>query len=201
VTFGDTVALTARVAAGPAHAQVLILGTRVGGRKVLVKQGAVDAWGLMSVRVAPRATTTYVAKFAGSKTWLASSSDTKQVAVAGRWTAKNVGGYATSGRYRLYHYTTACTGTNPEACPREYFSLAPKPAYERAVFHFQSFYRGRWHGQSYVWKLSRRSNLMVFTWYQTRDIIGVPHRVRVHFVGDTDHSKAFSKWLYWKVTN
>lgn len=128
-----------------------------------------------------------------------SVSPTVQVTVAARWAAKTVGGYASSGGYRLYHYTAACP-SSMNGCPTFLFALAPAHAGTRVSCEVQWYVGGRWRGDRIPFKLDDSSRLKLRHHYSDREVIGVRRRVRVTFGGDGNHIGSTSAWVYWKVT-
>jgi hypothetical protein len=201
ITFGGSAVVKAHLVGGVTNRRVSIYGQPIGGRNVLVKRGTVSARGNLSVPVTPHATTVYTATYAGDSAWTPTTSSGAHLAVAAAWSARHLGGYTTSGRYRLYHYTTSCTSTSSRGCPRQRFSLAPRHPRQQVVLTYQYQWRGRWYGKGYTFTLNRKSQLLVYMYYDDRDTIGIPNRARVTFAGDASHAKATSKWVYWKVTN
>jgi Concanavalin A-like lectin/glucanases superfamily len=201
VTYGREVTLTAHLRGGTTNRTVAIYAEPVGGRRTLLARKVVSAKGNLSVKVTPRATTVYTATYAGEPAWTPSTSKPVKVTVAGRWSARSIGGYATSGGYRLYHWTSRCAKPTFEGCPTEQFTLAPRHAGESVVVTVQYRSGGRWHSSSWTWTLNDKSTIRMWTWYKDRDIIGIPHRFRMTFRGDGSHARAVSSWVYWKVTS
>jgi hypothetical protein len=200
VTYGKEVMLIAHLRGGTTNRTVAVYAEPVGGRRTLLARKVVDARGNLSMKVIPRATTMYTAKYAGEPAWTPSTSPPVKVTVAGRWSARSIGGYATSDGYRLYHWTSRCAKPTFEGCPTEQFTLLPRHAGESVVLTFQYRWRGRWYSRSYTWKLNDKSSIRVWTSYESRDLIGIPHRVRASFASDGSHARATSSWVYWKVT-
>lgn len=202
VTYGKAVTLLAHLQGGTANRTVRILGQAVGGRSVLVAKGEVNAKGNFSVTLRPRATSTYTAVYAGEPAWTSAKSGPVRVSVAGRWAAKAVGGYARDGKYRLYHWSAQCRKPDYKGCPIQYFKLAPSHSGGPVVVTFQFWSGGRWRTDGVGrWELNEDSAIGTFTWYTTRDIVGIPHRTRAVFPGDATHERATSAWTYWKVTS
>ena len=200
VTIGQATQLSAHLKGGTPQSVVAIYGKPVDRRKVLITKGEVGADGILTARVKPKTSTVFTAKFAGETGWKASVSAPVKVSVAGKWTARSIGGYATKGKYRLYHWTTACRFPNFRGCPTEQFKLAPDHSGKKVKVTFQWWNGSRWRGHSYFWKLREHSLIRGFTWYETRTIIGVKHRVSATFLGDDTHARATSPWIYWKIT-
>ncbi len=141
--YGQSEILTVTMPTGPPHAEVSVYGQTAGtSKKKLVKRGRVNGSGIMKVRVSPHATTTYTANFKPTTAWTAASSPGKKVEVRAEWQAKSIGGYATAGRYHLYHFTTTCHSPHYEGCPWEQFTLSPGHPQEKCLFTFQYFFRG-----------------------------------------------------------
>jgi hypothetical protein len=200
VKFGKNVRLTVQVMAGPARSDVLIFRQRAGGPRALVKRGAVNATGILSMVVTPGSTTSYFATYAGDATWGAAESQHVTVSVKGVWRAKALHGYATAGRYRLYHYTTACANSAPDRCPLQSFQLLPVHPQFACVFTFQYYHGGRWLTESHTWTLDAHSQLYTYTAYTSRKVIGIRYRARATFPGDGSAGRASSVWVYWMVT-
>ncbi len=201
VTYGRSTVLNASLTSASTNRTVSVFAQPVGGKKVLLTKDEVNAAGSLDIRVTPRATTTYTASYTGGDGWSAASSKPVKVAVAGRWAARSLGGYDTVGRYRLYHYRTSCRPPEYNGCPTERFTLAPGHPRERVTMTFQYWAKGRWSTYStHRWLLSKRSVMTVFTWYDSRGIIGTRIRVGATFNGDGSHASAASPWVYWRVT-
>jgi len=200
ITYGKAVQLSAHLEGGTAQSKVAVYGKPVDRRKVLIAKGEVGADGTLTTRVTPKAITVFTAKYAGETGWKASVSQAVTVSVAGRWKARSIGGYDTKGKYRLYHWTTACRPPDYRGCPSELYKLAPDHSGKKVKVTFQWWSGSRWKSDTYYWRLREHSLIRVFTWYETRDIIGVKHRVKATFFGDATHTAATSQWVYWKVT-
>jgi len=202
VTYGRSVLLKADLTSSSANRTVAIYGQPVGGRKALLKKGVVDSAGTLSVRLRPRSTTTYSAAYTGGDGWSAASAKGVRVTVVGRWSARSVGGYATQGNYRLYHWTKACRAPDYRGCPSRVFRLAPDHGGAKVRMTFQYWKGSHWTTfYSPLWRLTKDSLIRSFNYYDTRDVIGHKFRVLATFGGDANHASATSAWVYWKVTN
>lgn len=203
VTFGHAATLTAHLKSGSKNHTVSVYAQPVGGQKVLVAKGVTSAAGNLLVKVSPRRNTTYTATYAGGSTWTAATSKPVTVSVAALWSTRSVGGYATSGGYRLYHWTKTCRPPAYKGCPTQRFALTPAHPGANAVFRFQYRWKDHWYnnGISETWALNSKSVLFTFTWYERRGIIGVPQRIKATFTGDVSHARAVSHWVYWRITN
>ena len=105
----------------------------------------------------------------------------------------------TSGRYRLYRYTSRCPGAH-RGCPVFAVKLTPNHAGSPVFVTLQLHYRGSWHTASTTkFKLNAKSKAAIVFVYRDRGIIGIPTRVRVEFDGDADHLGRTSSWSYFKV--
>lgn len=200
LTYGQGARLTANLEGGTPQSLVAVYGRPVDQRKVLVTKGEVGADGILTFRIEPKAITVYSAIYVGEPGWEASASAPVKVSVAGKWTARNIGGYATKGKYRLYHWTRACRPPNFRGCPTEQFKLTPDHSGVKVKVTFQWWNGARWRGDSYLWKLRKHSLIRVFSWYETRDVVGGKHRVSATFLGDANHAGSTSHWVYWRVT-
>ncbi|MFC5178572.1 DPP IV N-terminal domain-containing protein [Nocardioides taihuensis] len=198
--YGQSARVTARMEDGPARAVVSIYGQPEGRARFLVDRGRVDRHGTRSTTVRPKAHTTYWAQFAPTRGWTGDRSRTVRVHVDAAWTARARGGYATAGRYRLYHYSRTCMSNPPQGCPQYLFTLHPKHPGARVEFRFEYHFRGRWRGTSSTGELGDRKRILAWTWYRDDRVLGVPLRMRVRFPGDDDHGAASSAWVYAKVT-
>src|SRR6185503_10161516 len=67
-----------------------------GGHKQLLKKGAVNSGGDLVVKTRPSRNTSYLATYAGEAAWKSDTSGSVAVTVAGRWSGKVIGGYATA---------------------------------------------------------------------------------------------------------
>jgi hypothetical protein len=200
ITFGRSIALTATLAGGDPGDEVSFFAQPIGDPKRKIGQVATDGAGMAVLTVTPAASTTYSATFAGTSVAAASSSPMVKTTVAVRWTAKAVGGYATSKGYRLYHYTNACV-TRAKGCPTFAYTMLPRHSRAPVRYETQVFYGGKWHGSVFSFRLTEDGNLRTYTLYEDRGIIGLRFRDRVIYRGDDNHTGATSAWVYWKVTD
>ena len=199
LTLGAPATLKAHLVGGEPRALVSFFGQPVDGAKTRIAQKATDVDGKTTITVRPARTTTYTVTYSGDATWAAAASPAERVSVRGRWTGKTLGGYAMSGRYRLYHYTSSCPATG-RGCPTVWFGLAPKHPGIRVTSEMQIYYKGSWRSATYPFRLSTKGDITIFTTYRDRSVIGLPVRECIVFSGDRDHAKAGSAWVYWKVT-
>jgi hypothetical protein len=199
LTLGRSTTLTARLTGGEPGAVISFYAKPVGGATTRIAQKVADGSRKASIAVRPARTTTYTAAYAGSGMWGAATSGAARVSVRARWTGKALGGYATSGHYRLYRYTSACPAKG-QGCPTAWFALAPKHPGVQVGFEFQFYYKGSWRSERDTFRLTTKGDITIYTTYRDRSIIGLPVRERFTFSGDRDHLQGVSAWVYWKVT-
>ncbi len=112
VTYPAPVTITAHVEAASANQTLSIYwATPPGTTAVLVASGSPDASGNLTFTGKTAHDAVYSAVWSGDPT----DQPTITVNVRATAYAKALGGYATSGAYRLYHYTPRCNGTSHSA--------------------------------------------------------------------------------------
>ncbi len=200
LTHGDHVTLTAHLEGGSSNRVVAIHAVR-GGQDKTIRTDRVNQEGDLSVRAAPSATTTYYATYAGDPQWEADTSPSRTVRVAGRWTVKTVGGYATRSGVRLYHYSPTCEAGTSTGCPTAVFTLGPNHAGERVSFEGKYCRDGRCFKDSATFRLNRMSQASIYISYGDRTVIGWTLSFRLKFGGDADHVGSTSSWAKTKVTS
>jgi hypothetical protein len=201
VDFGKSIKVTAHLRdhLDTTSKQLFIYGTPYGGGTKLIKSGAVNSHGNLSVTFTPTKKTTFVAKFKPDGTYLATTSTPKVVGVAVRVTGKLTRFDARSGKYKIYRYTSNCTN-HGRGCPRYTAKVAPNHRGKRVSFILQLFADGSWHTVlSFRDRLNARSMRTEIFVYRNARIVGFPTRVRVTFEGDADHLGDTSEWDYFKV--
>jgi hypothetical protein len=200
LTYGDHITLTAHLEGGSSNRVVAIYAVR-GGQDKTIRKDRVNHEGDLSVRAAPSETTTYYASYAGDPKWNADTSPSKTVRVAARWAVKTVGGYATRGGVRLYHYSPTCDGGTGKGCPTAVFTLGPNHAGERVSFEGKYCRDGRCFKDAATFRLNRRSQASIYISYGDRTVIGWTLFFRLKFGGDADHVRSASAWAKTKVTS
>ena len=110
------------------------------------------------------------------------------------------GYYATSGKYRLYHYHSQCPRLHT-SCPIYTGSVRPNHAGKRVVFTLQIHTSRGWHtAVSFSGTLGHRSRRAERLIYTGPGIEGVPTRIHTTFKSDSDHLGDTSGWSYLKIT-
>ncbi len=198
--YRQPVTLTAHLAKHGTNDVVSIYKRPAGGARTLVRSAPVDADGNVTVTVRPRRNTTFDAVYAGDDVFSAAASSRVAVAVRVRIAGNLSRFYATSGAYRLYHYSSSCV-TRGTHCPRYTVSVAPGHAGEnvrlRLAFHSAS----GWVvvGRQAV-KLNAHSTTRIVVRYANRAIIGQRFRLEARFRHDTTNAGNTTAWAYFRVT-
>ena len=200
VTFGNTIQVKAHLRGGSTNRDVSIFSQPVGGHKQLLKKGAVNSGGDLVVKTGPSRNTSYLATYAGEAVWKSDTSDSIAVTVAGRWSGKVIGGYATASGYRLYHYSSTCLKGTSTVCPAAVFTLAPNHAGQRVSFLGRYCQAGRCVTDTGRYRLNKKSQVTVHIFYGSRQVIGFALYLRFTFYGDSDHTRSTSKVIKEKIT-
>jgi hypothetical protein len=191
VSFGGGVVVRAHL--GPfedtSNPVVSIYKTPYFGSQVLVAQGPVNASGNLAVTVKPSKHTTFIAEWEGDADagYPSANSPNRLVRVRVVTLSRISGAYATSGRYKLFHYghSAAQTGT-----------VLPNHAGKNLKFVAQRYLAGAWRAAA-SGSFTIHSNGSVGAYF--RGSIGT-YRVRNVFTGDGDHLGDASPWRYLKIT-
>jgi hypothetical protein len=199
VDYGRPVTLDVHLGAYDTAQLVSIVATPKKGAKHLVKTAAVNGSGNLTVSFEPIGETTVTASTGGGASVQPGTSTSVVITVRPRLTGTMEGGYASQGRYRLYHYVPACQTNRGTGCPVSVFTLAPNHARRSLNVRVELFVHGHWNvAASFSPPLSAGSTVGV-KWLYDGTVIGLNARVRARFAGDTDHLAVTSGWLYFKI--
>jgi hypothetical protein len=149
----------------------------------------------------PKKKTTFVAKFLGDDVFSPSTSSKKTVPVSVIVDGALRKYDATAGRYKLYRYTSRCPNAG-RGCPTYAAQVVPDHHGDPLCFTLQLHVGGSWRTAISCFKLrlDRKSTATAAFVYGSREIVGIPTRVRATFRGDGDHQEDSSAWAYFKVT-
>jgi len=200
VTFGNTIQVKAHLRGGSTNREVSIFSQPVGGHRQLLKKGAVNSRGDLVVKIRPSRNTSYLATYAGEAAWKSDTSGWVAVTVAGRWSGKVIGGYATASGYRLYHYSSTCLKGTSTVCPAAVFTLAPNHAGLSVSFLGRYCKAGTCVTDTGRYRLNKKSQVTVHIFYGSRQVIGFALYLRFTFYGDSDHTRSTSKVIKEKIT-
>jgi hypothetical protein len=203
VVYGKAVTVTAHLGTASSNKTVSICRKpTTGGTARLVAKGRVNARGNLNVKLKPAANTVYTASWDGDAAHMATTTAKgKRVRVRVVMHAKTKGGYTTSGGYRLYHYTRACSAAAHTGCPT--FAGSAAPSHPGAMFHVvsQAFLGGRWRAAVKGQGVSNtRGKLIVRIFYTSKAAVGVRQRIRFSLADHSDHLGNRSAWTYFRVT-
>jgi hypothetical protein len=203
IGYQQPVTVTAHLSAWGTNDVVSIYRTPVGGAPVLAAQAPVDALGDLSVTVALVRNNDFVATYDGDDVYAPAASPHTPVGVKAGFSSSMVGGYTTSGGYRLYHYTANCHAHHT-GCPTFATTVAPHDHRGDCV-HFQIQYHNGsgWHssGTTGCVHLNASSKAAVILVYSGTGVKGVPFRIRAQFNGDAENAANVSNWHYFKITS
>ena len=200
VTFGQPIKLKAHLRGGSTNRAVSFFSLPVGGHRQFLRKGIVNGNGDLVVETRPSRNTSYIAAYAGDAAWKSDTSGSVAVTVAGQWSEKAIGGYATARGYRLYHYSSACRRGTSTLCPAAVFTLAPNHAGQRASFFGRYCKAGRCVTDHGSYRFNTRGQVTVHIVYGSPQVIGYVLYLRFTFYGDNDHKRSTSKVVKEKIT-
>jgi hypothetical protein len=200
VNYGESLTVTAHLKSGSPNQTVSIYATPAGGSKKLLKRGAVNGSGTLTVKTQPAKNTAYTAAYTGDASWKPDTAGPVDAKVVPRWTERATGGYATDHGVRLYHYTTACTSHSSKGCPSATFTLVPNHRGQRVPFFVRYCRGGRCSSSSGAFRLDRKSTVGIFFYYSNTSVIGTTFNIRFLFRGDSDHARTWSTYVRMRVT-
>ncbi len=128
IDMGQSVVVTATLGAWAAGRTFKLYGVAAGGEKALVATVRAAAGGKLSVKVRPKAGTTYTAEFAGDAVYKAAQSAAVAVKVRGVLRIRVTGSRGTKGGAWLFRYSKWCWSKHV-LCPS--FSVTLSPAVDR----------------------------------------------------------------------
>jgi hypothetical protein len=199
ISYGGKTRITAHLGTQSTNTTVSIYREPVGGSRVLVSSGAVDANGNFSVTLAPSRTTSYTAAWSGDDTHVAAVTKPRLVRVRLVMHASAKGAYATRSGYHLYHYTTLCYSAH-RGCPR--FSIHASPLHPRYAYtlHLQALTRRGWRSVvSAKGHLGPKGKTIVVLIYRGAAIRGHAYRINFSVASHADHLGGTSPWVRFKV--
>jgi TolB protein len=201
VPYKGVVVLTAHlVDLGTTNQTVSIYARPHDQTATLIGSGSVDAAGNLSMSVRVPKRTAFFATWSGDTDHPAGgTSNSLTVLASAQLRARLSGHYASSGRYRLYHFTSACP-RRVRRCPTYTASIAPNHASMRLSFTLQLQVAGRWRtALSFSDRIPLTNRIVERFVYRNETVINVPVRVRTTFKGDVDHLSTRTPWAYFKV--
>ena len=200
VRLGGGVTIRAHLNGGDTNRTVTIWAVPHGASKKLLREAEVNGSGNLSVRHRPTRETEYYATYAGDVSSEPDTSPHKTVRVVPRWIVRVLGGYATVGGVRLYHFSSRCGPNDATGCPAARFTLEPRHPREPVSFEGRYCYKGRCVDDHSSFRLSREGTGFVWIYYRDRSIIGWRLDFRLIFGGDEDHLGARTTWVKTRVT-
>lgn len=200
IKLGGGVSIHAHLDGGDTNRTVAIWAVPLGASKRLLKKAEVSGSGNVSVRHRPTRETEYYATYEGDVVWEPDTSPRKSVHVVPRWIVRVLGGYATVGGVRLYHFSSRCGPNGATGCPAAKFTLEPRHAREPVSFEGRYCHKGRCVKDHSSFQLSREGTTFVWVYYRDRSIIGWRLDFRLIFDGDEDHLGARTTWVKTRVT-
>jgi hypothetical protein len=199
LVYGHSLTLTAHLAGAP---EGMVTITRdVSGVKSVAASGPVNSAGNLVFAAHPRQNTAYTATYTGDLAHAASTSKVWSVTVSPILITTLSPWYATSGRYRLYHYHRSCPSSGKD-CP--VYTIKFKPSNPRHTVYavIQVAVSGKWKNDV-VFKgtLGPKSMAAIKLRYANTSIIG--HRFRIAAVSKpgTKYGGAVSGFSYFRITN
>lgn len=189
VAFGGSVTVTARLGSNSnvVGQKVSIYSSGPGRERKLIKTGAVDQDGRLSIRIDLKRSTVFSATYEGDVSKLASASNETTVRVGSKVSVKFIAPQGKVGRFHLYDF-----GQQPIARA----SIAPNKYGGIALFVLQLKENGRWHTISSA-SIDIQSDSTAHA-----QVLGGgsphPYRARAEYAGDADNLGSKSKWIYLK---
>jgi hypothetical protein len=201
-TYGHAVTITAHLGTSSSnHTLSIYRRPASGGSWSLVKRGTVNSSHNLAVSVKPANDTVYHVVWAGDTAHAVTTSTATRVNVRVIMHAPALGGYATSSGYRLYHYTTACSGAAHNGCPT--FGMSASPVQKNRPFtfvvqaHFSSGWKTVAHGS---YSSGSTGKIAVKIYYGNSGVVGYSQRFHVSMATDATNLGATSAWTYFRVT-
>jgi hypothetical protein len=202
-TYGNSVTVTAHLGTSSSNRTLSIYRRpAAGGSWTLVKRGTANGSGNLAVAVKPANDTVYHAVWAGDTGHAATTSATSRVNVRVVMHAPALGGYRTTAGYRLYHYTSACSGASHSGCPTFGMSASPLQKNQAFAFVVQAHLSGGWktvaHGS---YSSGATGKIAVRIYYTGKGVVGFAQRFHVSMATDSTNLGNTSAWTYFRVTN
>ena len=202
VGSGHTVTLHAHLGAPTINRTVLLYGKPSGGVRTLVAQGQADAQGDITFAVAPDRNEDFQAESAGDALYVPATSGKISVFVPAVVTARLLGGYRTTGRYRLYHYRTTC-GRRLHGCVLDAIKVRPNRAGACVTVDIDIQIGRQWQllSRTNCVRLDSASSTLPGIGFTNRAIIGHRFRIIAAIMPDGINLYGASPWRYFKITN
>ena len=190
-TYQPTITVTAHLGTTHSNRTVSIYAQPAGGSKKLLKTGAVDASGNLTVSYTAPHNTTFSAVFTGDQDY-APGTVTQNVYVRAKVSESVSGYYGTTSvggtTYHLYHHTALLKASAV---------VTPNKSGECVRFEVQEYYQGAWQANvtSGCRSLNSSSKASV-TFGLTQADLGYHYRVRADYQGDVTNAANHSGWQY-----
>lgn len=144
VVVGGRLMLRVQLSVHQAGRTVWVYRQLAGRAWTKVASGTVGPTGAASIPMRPPFTARYQARFAGDATYAAAASGITRVAVAAIVEVRALGGYATKGGYRLYHFSNACATSHHRGCPMIAVAVQPDRPGARVTIFLSALTHGAW---------------------------------------------------------
>lgn len=201
VLYGNRLTLTATLNPFTPGAVITITKT-VNGVTSTIFLGPVGSSGQVTLTPKPGLSTTYQASFAGDGTYNPAASSAKKVAVLPIITGSFVGGYATSGKYRLFHYSSTCARTGNAGCP--HISGAMHPAQPRRFMYLtlEQKVSGGWAiVDQFRERMGASSKALFPLHYASSAVIGHSYRIVLQHLSSATLGAVNWGFWYFRVTH
>jgi hypothetical protein len=201
VVLGGKIAVTATLSPFTPAADITIT-KKVNGVTSTIFSGPVDSSGTVTLQLKPGFSTTYQAAFAGDGTYNPAASPAHKVAVLPIITGAWVGGYAVSGSYRLFHYSTTCVRTHNGGCPHFSALMRPKSPGKYVYMTLQGHTSSGWKSiAQYRHKLGASSKALFPLAYLNTGVINHNYRVAMTYEGSTTLGAVTWGFWYFRITH
>jgi virginiamycin B lyase len=201
VTYSRAVTITAQLSTAGSTGLVRIYQHTFGATaSTLIASGNLNAQGSFAFKATPSITTSYVAQFTGDSTTAPARSVTVTIPVRRELTNKQSGYYGTSGKYRLYHYTSTC-GTRGRGCPTNTVTVRPIYAGHKILLTLQHHTSSGWRTiATHTFRLNRRSRVKVIVIYGSTSVRGKSYRESASTGANYGYLPNTSTWAYFRIT-
>ncbi len=180
---------------------VSIYKTVFKGSTYLVATGTVDGNGDFAKSVQVYDRTSFVVRWDGDANHPPSQSAQRIVQVQSVTTGALSGYYRQSGQYKLYHYTSRCSGKQHTGCPVFTVTVVPDGTGLPVDFTLQQVVNGSWKTiGTFSFPLGKGSKLPVKLTYPNNGVIGHSFRIMAAFQGDGRALPSSTAWSYFKIT-
>ena len=189
--YGERAMVSVTLDGGDTNRAVEVFAHRKGEKKVLIARGDVPTGGALVTPFEVTRPTWFSATYAGDDTFDPAEDETKTVEVKADLRTTMIRPRGTAGRYHLYRVAQRATLQA---------KLLPKGFPDRCVtIRLQYFARGRWGYDAKTSCLTpdRRARVRAYL-AGSRQLVGIPLRMRAEFRGDKVHTKTITSWSYLK---